>query len=668
MKASVKWLKEWVNFPCSYEELGKVFTHLGIEVVSYEKCGEDNYYNLDIRPNRPDLLSITGLAREISAYFSIPLVEGRSDITPIKPLSMDVVVEEKEDCPRYTIRCIEGIKVETSPDHLSKRLECSGINSINQIVDISNWVMLEIGQPLHIFDRDKIKGKIFVRRAKKNEKIITLDGQERKLTPEILVIADEEKVLAIAGIIGGLYSSVIASTKNIAIESAYFDPVRITKGSRALALKTESSIRFERGGDIDILPYSQELAADLIQRANHIKVEEKIFDSNPDVKTKKVIEINKEKGEKLLGISLNMDDVVEKVERFGIKNVGNNPVKFHVPSFRRDIKGESDIWEEYARLLGYDNIPHRFRIKSNEIPYDPRFEFRRLRKICAFSGFYEVCNMSFMESSVIELLGGDINNAVFLENPMWIEKDIMRTTLILGLLESAKRNANKGITDIRLFEMGNVFFSPNTEKTFLSGIIMGNFPREWHSPERKYDFYDIKGGIETFLSHYGVDFTFLFQNYLFFEDNISLGIRVNNRVVGFIGKIKSIILDKYDISEAYGFEIDAELLVDARNTGIHINLPPKYPSIRRDISLILSQDIGSDFVLTLIKDINIPVMEDVRLIDVYTGKNVPQGKKGFTYSIIFRVKDRTLRDTEVDEIMEEILALLEKNNIEIRRQ
>ncbi len=671
MKASVKWLREWVNFPCKDEELGDVFTHLGIEVVSYERCKDDLYYNLDIRPNRPDLLSIMGVAREISAYFSVPMRKKNIDINPAHPPSMDAVVEDKEGCPRYTLRCVNGIEVKKSPEWLAERLECSGINSINNIVDISNWVMLEMGQPLHIFDKDKIRGKILIRRAKEGEKIITLDEQERKLTPEILIIADEEKPLAIAGIMGGLYSSVTASTKNIAIESAYFDPVRITKSSRALGLKTESSMRFERRADIEILPHSQELVADLIQKNASGKIDEKIWDSNPDAKVGKVIEVRKGKGEKLLGASLEMSDAIEKIERFGIENTGSNPVKFFVPSFRRDIDGEADIWEEYARLTGYDNIPHRFRIKGQEMPYDPRQELRRLRQICAFSGFYEVYNLSFMESKIIENLteaDENLNKFVYLENPMWPEKDAMRTTLILGLVESAKRNANKGTTDIRLFEMGTVFFSPNIEKIYLSGIVMGNVPREWNNPGRRYDFYDIKGGVETILRHYGADFAFTKQGFPLFEDNVSLGIVVNGRGMGFLGRIDKVILDKYDISDAYGFEIDVDELVAPKTATSHINLPPKYPSIRRDISLVVNNGIESDFVINLILDMDIPILEDIRIIDYYTGKNIPRSKKSFTYSLTFRATDRTLKDMEVDVIMEKIFDLLEKNYIEVRRQ
>ena len=671
MKASVKWLKEWVDFPCPDKALEEVFTHLGIEVVSQETCGGDLYYNLDIRPNRPDLLSIMGLAREISAYFSIPLKEKTFGIESLEAPSMDVVIEDKEDCPRYTVRCIDGIKVEKSPDWIGERLECSGISSINQIVDISNWVMLETGQPLHIFDKDKIEGKIIVRKAKDGERIITLDGQKRKLTPEILVIADEKKILAIAGVMGGIHSSVTASTKNIAIESAYFDPVRITRGVRSLSLETESAARFERKGDIGILPYSQDDAAYLVQEWASGKIEEKIFDSNPDVNAEKLVEITKERGEKLLGISLNMGDVVKKVERFGIKNVGNNPVKFLVPSFRRDIDGESDIWEEFARLTGYKNIPYRFRIKGQEMPEDPRYEFRRLREIAVFSGFYEVYNLSFMERSVVENLSEgneNLKNFVQLKNPMWPERDVMRTTLLLGLIESGVKNANRGIADIRLFEMGTVFFSPNVEKTYLSGILMGSIPREWHRKERKYDFYDIKGGVETILGNYDINFAFEYDENPLFEKHLCVGIYTEKEKIGWAGRVNRLIREKFGAPDAYAFEIDAGLLIKFKPTRDYISLPPKFPGIKRDVSLILNKDRNSEFVLNLIRDMNISILEDVRLMDYYTGKNIPEGKKSFAYSLVFRTKERTLNDEEVDKEMDKIFTILEKNNIEIRRQ
>ena len=671
MKASVKWLKEWVDFPCPDKALEEVFTHLGIEVVSRENCGEDLYYNLDIRPNRPDLLSIMGLAREISAYFSIPLNQKKFEIEVTKKPSMNVIIEDKKDCPRYTVRYIDGIKVEKSPDWMGERLECSGISSINQIVDISNWVMLETGQPLHIFDRDKIEGKIIVRRAKDGERIITLDGQERKLTPEILVIADEKKILAIAGIMGGIYSSVTTSTRNIAIESAYFDPVRITIGVRFLSLETESAARFERKGDIEILLYSQDEAAYLIRKQASGKVEEKIFDSHPEVNTERLIEVNKEIGENLLGISLNMKDVVKKVERFGIKNVGNNPVKFLVPSFRRDIDGESDIWEEFARLTGYENIPYRFRIKGQEMPEDPRYEFRTLRKITAFSGFYEVYNLSFMERNVAENLpegNGNLKNFVQLKNPMWPEKDVMRTTLILGLIESGVKNANRGITDIRLFEMGTVFFFPNVEKTYLSGILMGSISREWHRKERKYDFYDIKGGVETILGNYGINFAFEYAENPLFEKHLCVGIYTKKERIGWAGRVNKTIREKFGAPDAYAFEIDAGLLIKSKPVKDYIYLPSKLPGIKRDISLILNKDRDSGFILKLIEDMNIPILEDIRLMDYYTGKNIPQGKKSFAYSLIFRTKERTLNDEEVDKEMDKIFTTLEKNNIAIRRQ
>jgi len=276
-----------------------------------------------------------------------------------------------------------------------------------------------------------------------------------------------------------------------------------------------------------------------------------------------------------------------------------------------------------------------------------------------------------MESNIIESLPEskeNLKNFVYLENPMWPEKDVMRTTLMLGLIESAKRNVNRGITDVRLFEMGTVFFSPNIEKVYLSGIIMGSILRKWHNPGRRYDFYDIKGGMETILRYHGVDFTFTRQDYPLFENRVSLGIITNNRIIGYLGKIDKGILDRYDTFNAYGFEIDIDELMAVKTTMSHINFPPRYPSIRRDISLIIDKDTESDFVLNLILNMNIPILEGIKVIDYYTGKNIPQGKKSFTYSLVFRAADRTLKDTEVDDIMEKIFDLLEEKHIEVRSQ
>jgi len=471
---------------------------------------------------------------------------------------------------------------------------------------------------------------------------------------------------------GWLLSSITASTKNIAIESAYFNPVRITKGSRAPGLKTESSMRFERKGDIEILPYSQDMAGYSIQKMALCKIEEDFFDSNPDVKSEHIIEIKKEKGERLLGISLNIEDAVKKIERFGIKKVHNNPVRFLVPSFRRDVEGEADIWEEFARLTGYENIPQRFRIKGDELPIDPRNEFKKLKKTSAFSGFYEIYNLSFMEEALIEQLPAvnqDVKRFVQIENPMWAEKNVMRTTLIPGLIETAERNLNRGVKDIRFFEMGTVFFSPNIEKTYISGILTGSLPREWCREERKYDLYDIKGRVETIMENYGIDnLEFQCGKYPLFEENRCLQIQIGKRTIGFLGEAHRLILERFNVPYAYGFEIDVESLIEMKSTRTRVILPPKFPAIIRDISLILNADIDSKFVLRLIQDMDISLLEEIKLIDLYTGKNIPQGKKSFTYSLTFRDKEGTLKDEEVDRIMQKIFTILEKNKIEIRRQ
>ena len=642
---------------------------------------EDTVLELSPTPNRPDCLNILGLAREISAITGNPLKLPRIKINESEYDNSKLVsikIEEPELCPRYTARIIQKIKVSESPPFIRRRLKSVGIRSINNVVDITNYVLIELGHPLHAFDYNLIEGKkIVVRRARSGEKFKTLDGVERNLNDETLLIADSNRGIALAGIMGGQNSEVSENTTDILLESAYFNPVNIRRSSKYLGLSTEASYRFERSADPEILKFASDRAADLIQEICGGKIAAGIIDEYPKKIQREPFLFRHQKAEKILGIKIPENRVSDIIEKLGmeIQEKTDSAIKVVLPSYRPDLTREIDIIEEVARIFGYPNIPTTY--PSPSLYHKRKIEktslVSEIRNLVTGWGFSEVINYSFIDERVLEKLGitdkSPLCNFVRLKNPLSEEQNILRTTLIPGLLANLELNTKRFLSDIKIFETGKVFFSKGSaeqpeEKTCFSGLLSGEYEsKSWMNIKRRMDFFDAKGIIEAVSKHFSVTLSFRKHEdrYKFLDSGKSAEIFLNSKPLGFLGELHPEIAERFEILQSVAvFEICLdELLLNTGTNPVYKPIP-KNPPTYRDISIILPEASGFNEIMDIIRKIGGEVLEDVKIFDLFKGKQVPAGKKSMTFSLVFRNPQRTLTDKEVDDIRLNIINELNK--------
>jgi phenylalanyl-tRNA synthetase beta chain len=689
MKVPYKWLKEYINFDLSAEELCTKLTMVGFET---EEAGD--LFEVEITPNRGDCLSVIGLAREVSALsgspLKFPLVELKEEKVDRDALP-NVQIKDKDLCPRYTLRLIKGVKVEPSPSWLQKKLEAAGIRSINNVVDITNYVMMELGQPLHAFDYEKIKGNsIIIRRAKDRESITTLEGIERRLSSEMLVIAEETKPIALAGVMGGLDTEVSGDTKTVLLESACFEQGSIRRTSKRLNLMSESSYRFERGVDIEGVPLASARAAQLIQEIAGGEVAGGIIDDYPRPFSSAEISLRTNRVNKILGTELRSGEISAVLERLHFQVQKGEPLKVVVPSFRRDITREIDLIEEVARLYGYDKIKSSIprapilnaEKEKSEVPEEfkvPEGVEEKVREILIASGFSEVINSSFMDEDFLNCLElapeHPWKQTVRIRNPLNENQRLLRTTLVPGLLSTLLYNINRNITNLKIFELGRVF-SPfpegeelPRERPNLAGAIMGSRKEKTLGvKEEPVDLFDLKGVVENLLKELGIP-----EPKIEFSEGLHLGealIKIGGKPkekeieleeLGTMGKLHPQLAKYYELpEEIYLFGIDLKELSKYVNLSKKYEPLPKYPGISRDISLAVPQEVSSLKIENLIEKKGGDLIEKIRLFDLYQGKQVPGGHKSLAYSIFYRSSKRTLTDEEVNNLQLEIIQILRK--------
>ncbi len=675
MKLPIDWLKEFVDFDEPIKDVSDSLLMSGTEVVSFD----DKVIEVDILPNRGDCLSVRGIAREISAILDKKFKEQKINLVEVdEEISGSVSVEVQDFglCPRYMARVIKDVKIGESPSWLQQRLLSSGIRPINNVVDITNYCMLEFGQPLHAFDLDLIDGKkIIVSKAKNGEKVVTLDGIERILSNEDLIISDAKKTVAIAGVMGCLNSEINPSTKNILIESAFFSPVSINKTSKNLKLRTEASIRFERGVDFEAVKTALDKASSLISQLSGGKCLKGSIDvKKTDFKRGKII-LRIDRIKKILGIEVPKLKIVKILENLGF-SVKSNSDKFEVevPSWRSgDIEREIDVIEEIARVNGYDVLNDTFTfIKSEDL--DDKDSINRLKKerqlrhLMASCGFYEAKTFSMVGSSLMAKGHIDENSAIKISNPLIEEMTHLRTTLILGLLESAKYNFDRGINDIAIFEIGKVFTKSGAkEKNVIAGLLHGSVQRGIIEKDKiNEDFYFIKGIIENIFSIFSICCVDFYQSSdSKIENGLGAEIFLSGEKVGFFGMVNKEISSHFDfIKPVYIFEIDFDKLLDL-STSKEINTDlPKYPAVKRDVAMFIPFGVSHREITETIFSEGGALVEDVLLFDRYEGK----GKTSLAYTITYRSKEKTLTDEEVNFVHEKVLSALQNNlNVEIRK-
>ena len=669
MQFSRNWLKEFVDIKISDEELCDQLTMLGLEVDSCKKyqsklTGKDAIIKLDLTPNRGDCFSILGVAREVAAINNLPLLLPK--VTNIKnsvksPISVSVCNE----APRYVGRYITKVNLKKkTPALIKERLKLSDIKIIDPIVDVTNYVLLELGQPLHAFDADKLEGNLEVRFAKEKEKITLLDENKLNLNNECLVIADQKKPVALAGIMGGLATGISNKSQSIYLESAFFTPTAIRGRARKFSIQTDASTRFERGVDFDLQVLAIKRASALINETlgcEFSPIQE--FLRKSSIPKNKNIILNTSKINKILGTDLNKSVVRKSLRSLGLLNSVSNrdTLKVQVPSWRFDLKIEADLIEEVARFVGYNNIPKSSLSRKTRTSDDALQS--SIRKTFQSMGYNEVITYSFIDQSVAELGKEENKKLIFVENPISQNMNVMRTSLLPSLLETLSYNINQGSENIKIFEIGSVFRKNNSnkvdEREMVGGLISGVEGKDnWSGSNKAMDFFDLKGNIETVLPD-SSKFTFKKGQISYLHPGKTAFLYKAQRLVGYIGTVNPRLLDKFDIkNEVSFFEIDTEEI--SSNRSLKFKKFSRYPLAQRDLSFVVNEDTASSTITSAIASKAGSDLKAANLFDVYVGKGIAKGKKSLTYSLSWQSKNRTLTDDEVDKIMEKIVSFLSK--------
>ncbi len=646
------------------------------------RAAGDVVYDLEITPNRPDLNSVIGIAREIAALTGNPLRVPPAELpaNPGAPASslVGVRIDDPLLCPRYTARVIRGVKVAPSPAWLRAALEKVGLRSINNVVDVTNYVMLETGQPLHAFDYHLLATApgasiptIVVRRASGGEKFVTLDGKDRVLTPDLLLIADETKAVALAGVMGGRNSEIQDSTVDVLLESACFQARNIRATSKLLDLRTDASYRFERGADPQIAEYASRRATELILQTAGGVAAAGVVDAFPGAAEAKSLRLRHSKVTALLGIEIPPATQTVSLERLGftVLERDSESIVVRAPSFRVDIKREADLIEEVARLHGVDRIPSTaprqfLGANAHDTTHD---EIAAARQLLVSLGLTEAQGQTLVSDRVASLQGltEPPPDWIALSNPLSSDMNILRPSLLPGLLAALSHNLHHKTPDVALFEIGRVFRQKDgqpAEQRQLALALTGARQRAtWSGEARdaKADFFDLKGLLEDFFEAYGVRGVAFTRNPghpMFVE---AADLFIGKQPLGTAGQLHPATARRHDLRDAVLLcELNLDLLLARRNTARAYKALPTLPAVRRDIAMLVSEATTHEAVLGAIKQAKAPNLETVEVFDVFRGKNVPEGQKSLAYALTYRGSDRTLTDAEVNAAHEKVVTQL----------
>ena len=657
MLISYEWLKDYTDTELTPQELRERLTMVGLANDSVEQHDSDAVLDVEVPSNRPDCLSHIGIGREVTVIerkqLRLPEIapfktEGRAeDLTSVEIKDVDL-------CPRYAARLVGGVKIGSSPEWLVKRLESIGQRPINNVADITNYVLHEMGQPLHAFDFHKLSGpRIVVRRATPGEKLKTLDGVERTLTNDMLVIADAERPVALAGIMGGEESEISSATTDVLIESAYFDPNSVRRTARLLGMDTEASRRFERGADCEGVLRAQERCVQLIcELAGGVASEDSI-DVYPRPLVSRIVNLRPERVPELTSVSVEREEILRILTGLGFELLNNAPdnLSFKVPSWRVDVEQEEDLVEEVARHAGYDKIGSELPPSSASGEYQPsEMKQRLLRRAMNAFGFDEAINFSFAAKQN--------DGQAELKNPIIEDAAFMRSTLLPGLLSSLRHNLNHGIRDVRLFEIGRVFGSvspgelPEERLSFALIATGGALEANRAQAERDIDFFDIKGALETAVDWMTLTpLSFMPTSLPDLRAGQSATIALSDGTeIGSIGRLAESVAATYKFrNPVYVMELDLDALLNEPAREVQYTSLPRHPSVVRDISLLLNRNISLDEVVRAVGEKSVADLRGVKLVGTFEGGNIPSSKRSVTLRLEYRADERTLRDEEVEE-------------------
>jgi phenylalanyl-tRNA synthetase beta chain len=677
---------------CSEQDLGLAERSTGILLLEQGRPGQpaalalglagDSVFTLALTPNRPDCLSHVGVAREAAALCQGRFASASTRLIEAEELTSSrtgVEVSAAERCPRYAARIVEGIAVGPSPGWLRRRLELCGIRSINNVVDATNYVLLELGHPLHAFDLDRLaEQRIVVRTAREGETLTTLDGQVRRLCAEDLVIADAERAQALAGVMGGADSEVSDRTRRLLLESAYFEPRGIRRTARRHGLHTEASHRFERGADPEMVPRALDRVAGLIVELAGGRVLREAVDAYPRPVRRPEIRLSWGRIESLLGSPVSVEEALELLARVGVVCSKRDQQMgiFQPPSWRPDLERDVDLIEEVARLRGYDKIPATLPAIRLSVPPEARPARVRGARLAVdtltASGLSEAVNFSFVAPKAIAAMrfapGDQRARPLSLRNPLSEEVSVLRTSLLPGLLKNAAHNLRHGVQSIHLFEVGRVFWPVDgerlpDERLHAALIRTGRRPGAgWDGTDARVDFYDVKGVVEDLLEAFGVrEASFVRAEVPYLHPRASAEVRALDEILGVLGEVHPQVTEVFELGgRVFSAEIDLSILAELSRETPRFSDLPRFPPVYRDMAVVVSTAVTWQEIREVVLKAGAGITCGLRVFDVYTGAPVPEGKKSVAFALTYQAPDRTLTDEEVGAVHEGIRRQLEE--------
>ena len=669
MQFSKNWLKDFIDLDLSTEEICYQLSMAGIEVDNFENVksaitGNDAIIKLDITPNRGDCFSILGVARELAILNNLKLKLPK--IAKLKSTYQDTIsVNACAEGPVYFGRTIKDFDMNavTLP-HIAERLTLSDQKLIDPVVDITNYIILELGQPLHAFDRDKLNGDISVRLAKKDESITLLDDQTLNLDASCLVISDEKEAVAFAGVMGGKDSSVTSSTSSIFLESAYFKPSVIRGKARKFGFQTEASLRFERGVDYTIQEFALNRATDLLNQTIGGEIGSVISDSLiKELPNHKKINIDIDRTNKILGTTISTNSAKNYFKGLGLSPEATKSGKISVssPPWRYDINIEADLVEELARLEGYDSLP-----EESLLPIYKRENISKenhLRNSLVSLGFNEIVSYAFISQEDHNLYGQD-QKTLNVSNPISQNMSVMRTNLVSGLINTFLYNLNHGQNNQRLFEIGNTFHIDKSnnvsEKKLVAGLMSGKKSSDnWKEKFDNLTFYDLKGLVQDLLSDFSQPNSYSLCNVDFLHPGMSSAISFEKKTIGFLGSIHPVVLNKVGVKDdlfIFSFELDKLIFESSKSFEEY----SKFPSSARDLAFVFDKEVNADEIKEVIQNSAGEFYKDLEIFDIYEGERIDAGKKSIALSISWQSSSKTLLDGDIDTAVEKIVNSIKK--------
>ncbi|OAQ41581.1 phenylalanine--tRNA ligase subunit beta [Pedobacter psychrophilus] len=661
---------------CAEDEIGLGKGHNGIMVLpedapigifakNYFKLNDDFVFEIGLTPNRADAASHFGVARDLAAYLKTEIIKPKVEDFKIDNYNLKIEVEvlDEDAAPRYSGITISGITVQDSPKWLKEKLAVIGLRPINNIVDVTNFVLHDLGQPLHAFDADEIVGgKVMVKKCAEGTKFKTLDEVERTLTADDLMICDSEKPMCIAGVFGGVASGVKQSTKNIFLESAYFNAVSVRKTAKRFGLKTDASFRFERGTDPEITVYALKRAALLIQEVAGGEISSDIFDHYPNPVAAFDVELTFDHVQKLIGKAIPKEEITSIIKALGIVviNETESQLSLKVPTYKVDVTRPVDVIEEVLRIYGYDNIeiPQKVNASLNVSPKPDKETIQNtIADLLTANGFYEILSNSLTKSSYSK----DLDSAVKILNPLSSDLDVMRQSMLYSGLEAVAYNQNRRTADVKFYEFGKTYQTENgkyKESNHLSVFMSGKADSEqWNQAGKGINFYHLKASVDAILKRLNIE---KLQSDVVENEDFSYGISYKRgaKILASFGAVAPKELKKADVSKPVFYaDIDWDmLLMLIKNNKISYQEVSKFPAVRRDLSILLDSNVRFEDLKRIALKTEKNLLKEVNVFDVYQGDKLPEGKKSYALSFILQDEEKTLTDAQIDEMMKKLIA------------